>query len=232
MLVIGVSTPAYAIGDGIIAATDAGDNVGLLVATSADGTSSSQCTATLIAPDQALTAEHCIWDVGHWEDIDVTFGTRNLDSDPGESAYAISGQVSTRDYRGPRDSIVILKLDHDIAGVEPARVARPGVSNDLYAKGAYVLAAGWGTIDRDQEISSRELRIASMEVADPTATISSGAIRVKETGGGRPQNGDSGGPLFAYDDQGAIVVGVYTGSGTYKGSQHFYMKTAVDPILK
>jgi hypothetical protein len=36
---------------------------------------------------------------------------------------------------------------------------------------------------------------------------------------------------FSEDADGPIVVGVYTGSGTYKGSQHFYMKTSVDPPI-
>lgn len=224
------ASPAFAVGDGIIAATDAGDNVGRMQIKGSDGRTWT-CTATLIAPDQALTAEHCIWNADDWSDITITFGTRNIDSDPGQSAQAVSAKISDRDYRGHRDSIAIVQLDRSIVDVTPARVARSGASNDLYSRGTYVLAAGWGTIDRGQDISSRELRIASMEVADPTATINSGAIRVGETGGGRPQNGDSGGPLFSYDEQGSIVVGVYTGSGTRQGDQHFYMKTAVDPLF-
>jgi secreted trypsin-like serine protease len=224
------ASPALAIGDGIIAATDAGDNVGRMKIEGADGRTWT-CTATLIAPDRALTAEHCIWNADEWRDITITFGTRNLDSDAGQTAQAVSGEISDRDYRGLRDSIAIIQLNRSIAGVTPARVAGPGAPSSLYGRGTYVLAAGWGTIDKSQDIVSRELRIASMEVADSTATINSGAIRVGETGGGRPQKGDSGGPLFSYDAEGPIVVGVYTGSGTRRGSQHFYMKTAVDPLF-
>ena len=225
------AAPAHAIGDGVIAATDAGDNVGRLVVDLGDGRTA-LCTATLTAPDEAMTAEHCVWGAKSWQDITVTFGTRNIDSDPGESARVVSCRKSSRDYRGTRDSIVILKLERAIPGITPARVAKPGVSNKLYAKGVDVYAVGWGTINRGQDIRSAELRIAVLEVADPIATLNGGAIRVAETGGGRPQHGDSGGPLFSDDGSGPIVVGVYTGSGIYEGSQHFYMKTSIDPLFK
>lgn len=223
---LGVSTaPAYAISDGVIAATDAGDNVGRFIAQMPDGRTR-LCTATLIATDKVMTAEHCIWDLNAITDITITFGTKNIGSDLGESARAIDWKRSDRDYRGTRDSIAILTLERPITSVAPARVAEKGASNELYARGKYVLAIGWGTINPDQNIRSRELRFAGMFVADPISTINGGAIRVGELDQGRPQHGDSGGPLFAYDDQGApIVVGVYTGSGKRAGDQHFYMKT-------
>ncbi len=185
------------------------------------------CTATLTAPSKAMTAEHCLWD-SDLTKLTITFGMWNTNDGGGQEAHIVDYEISEIDYRGPRDSIAVVTLDREITGVAPARVAGPGAPNTLYAKGERVLAAGWGTILPGDRVVSAELRAGYMDVADPTSTINSGAIRVEDIGGGHPQHGDSGGPLMATDQEGFIVVGVYTGSGA---DQHFYMKTTREDML-
>lgn len=200
------------------------------------------CTATLISPTIAMTAQHCLpfkndrWDAGKSPSeitIQVTFNALNHVDDPGVMVRATAGTESNRDYGTVNDSIFLLHLDRPVTGVRPIRAAGHD-EGELWKKGRDVFALGWGTIDEAEKISSAELRRADFTVKDTVATFGAGLkaggmLRVDNRGRGITNGGDSGGPLLTWDDQGRpVVIGVLWGGNPNRG---YYMKPGVDSLF-
>lgn len=202
------------------------------------------CTATLIAPSVAMTAQHCMpfkndqWDDGESPSeifIEVTFGMLNHNDDIGVTAQVVAGTESNRDYGTVNDSIFLLHLDSPITEIAPIRAAGHDEGR-LWKKGRDVFQLGWGSVRHDESVLSAELRRADTTVGDTVATFGAalkagGMLRVSDGGRGVASGGDSGGPLLARDDEDndrLVVVGVLWGGNT---DENFYMKPGVDSLF-
>ncbi|MFC5142714.1 S1 family peptidase [Actinomycetospora rhizophila] len=245
---LSVTTPAAAIEGGVPVATTEQNYrtfgaLGRVVTTYADGRWG-LCTATLIAPTVAMTAQHCMpfkndrWDEGKSPseiDIEVAFNVLDLDDGRGVLRKVVAGTESNRDYGTENDSIFLLHLDRPVTEVTPIRAAGHQ-EGDLWRKGRPVFALGWGYTEEGRE--SRELRRADTTVRDTVATTAwkiGGALRVNDSGEGVTAPGDSGGPLITLDGADRpVVVGVLWGGGVPWGrstERSYYMKPGVDSLF-
>lgn len=131
------------------------------------------CTATLIAPNLALTARHCVSDVSS-ENIDCRRTRFTKDSPAGNLAVTAKSQLSQneRDYYGVRK--VILPSDKDMCGHDialmildeniPSSIATPiepaiHESIEIGDRGVTAITAiGYGTTDGRNNSGVRRIR--------------------------------------------------------------------------
>jgi hypothetical protein len=182
----------------------------------------SQCTATLIRADLALTATHCLAGA-RYGDIRITFGALNRQRDvvnpspPGVVIRsAIDGFVH-KDANLLRGDLhmQVLQLDSPVAGITPVRLASKA-DRALWTEGRPVTAIGWGVIDNHKTFTS-ELRSARMRIGDhATVGPSRRGMLSTDAVAGHPAGGDSGGPLLAGSpESGFVQVGVYQIADAY-----------------
>ena len=164
------------------------------------------CTATLIAPDVALTAAHCLRPP-RYGGFGFTLDTDEADGTADVIPVAIYHQHPAFDDSvdkfldlGIRNDIGIIILSRPIPEVVPEQIDRPG--SGLVDAGSRLALCGYGrvqwdltmpAIKRDAEVivDRAEDREFSTTAIDP-----------------QPCNGDSGGPLFADTPSGRQLVGV------------------------
>jgi hypothetical protein len=165
------------------------------------------CTATLIAPDVALTAAHCLeapvfGSFGFTLDTDSADGTQDIvpvsvwhrhpGFDDGVDAFV---------DLAVRNDVGVILLDRPILDVTPEKLELPS-DGDLVAPGAELSVVGYGrfvwhtgteALKRQAEVfvDRTESNEFSTTAADP-----------------QPCNGDSGGPLFAETPKGRRIVGL------------------------
>jgi uncharacterized protein (TIGR03382 family) len=165
------------------------------------------CTATLIAPDVALTAAHCLA-----TPIFGTFGF-TLDTDAADGTQDIIPVSVWHRHPGfddgvddfvdlaVRNDVGVILLDRPILDVAPEKIEVPA-DGDLVAPGAELSVVGYGRVvwhtgslalKRDAQVfvDRSERNEFSTTAADP-----------------QPCNGDSGGPLFAETPNGRRIVGL------------------------
>ena len=139
--------------------------VGLLILKNGSG-----CTASLVAPDLALTAGHC--EGGGT----ITFGILNRDRDRGVTrAIAEEKYQSDANATLGLGSTLLVRLDQPIYNIAPVRLAGPA-DRTMWAHHHQLINLGWGQINDTSKgtgIWSRELRVASMRVEDDAVLASS-----------------------------------------------------------
>jgi hypothetical protein len=179
----------------------------------------SGCTASLVAPDLALTASHCSG-IDH-----ISFGMLNRDRDQGveRGVVAEKAQSDANSSLG-YGATLIVRLDRPIYDIAPVRIADPSDSA-LWAHGARSTLLGWGQINRTLHgsgIWTAELRSAVLKMEDSAISVGPGRGYMKlSSASGSGTHGDSGGPLVATDSTGKLVqLGIYEGSVT-KNRQYF-----------
>ncbi|MGW5648895.1 S1 family peptidase [Saccharopolyspora sp. NPDC003752] len=152
------------------------------------------CSATIIAPEWVLTAQHCVAGGGS-----LSFNIGNVDQTQGESANAKPGGVHIHDSA----DLALVNIDHAVQ----TEYAPLGSTGDVQV-GQTVQTYGWGATCTDQpEINcqSQILKVADVNVTDIACSDYRGGTAVCATrGDGIPAGGDSGGPMFS----GNVQVGV------------------------
>lgn len=159
------------------------------------------CSATIIAPEWVLTAQHCVKDAGD----DISFNIGSLDQTQGEKAQAKPGGVHIHDTA----DLALVNIDHPVQVPQYSPLGDKGVAQ----QGKTVQTYGWGATCTDKpeiECQSQFLKVANVEVTNPACQDYRGGPAVcAKRGDGIPAGGDSGGPMFATTQDGQQVqVGV------------------------
>jgi len=170
-----------------------------------------QCTATLIAPDWALTAGHCVGHNGSAvsaSEVQITFNFNRL----AKPYHPLGGELRTASRIFYANAgLALVNLDAPVTDVAPVQLVTPDDQSYLVKRGYDLTAVGWGAINDKGTIPSLELRSGLTHVAD-TSTIDPleyGQIKT-DTSKNAPalsDNGDSGGPLLSYQN-GDVEVGI------------------------
>lgn len=152
------------------------------------------CTATLVAPDVAITAGHCT----RGGCGDRVFVGRDVDQSAEGQTYTVRDRQANPGYRPPRaqDDISVLLLDRPVEGVAPRAIAAP--SSLRRARSVRVVGYGYTDTDGSTGYGIRRLVDVPLATTDPRF----GADPMTEFVAGAPFldrdscNGDSGGPAY------------------------------------
>ncbi|MEX1654515.1 trypsin-like serine protease [Streptomyces pseudovenezuelae] len=171
--------------------------------------SGSACTASLVAPDLALTAGHCSG-AGS-----ITFGLLNTDRDRGEKRRIVAEKLQG-DTTLPQGATLLVRLDSPIRDITPVRLG-DSQSRGLWSTGKNAKVIGWGQINDTATgtgIWSKELREATLKVRDTAISLPPlrGMMKLSSVVG-HPTHGDSGAPILATDSTGRLVqFGIFEGA--------------------
>lgn len=161
-----------------------------------------RCTATLIAPDIAVTAAHCLVDQG-WGDFNFT-----LDADLTDSVddlipilafhqhpnYEASGAQNSI---GQRNDIGVIILEEPTEGIEVERLG----GGDQLSDGSELSLCGYGRDSWSNQRTAGVKRDAVVFVDDMTDWELQSVDEDPQ-----PCKGDSGGPLFATTADGRRIA--------------------------
>mmetsp|Transcript_19813 Transcript_19813/g.35445 ORF Transcript_19813/g.35445 Transcript_19813/m.35445 type:complete len:424 (+) Transcript_19813:121-1392(+) len=181
------------------------------------------CGATLISPSFALSAAHCL--EGIFEVQRIVFNASDLeDTTSGVSASMKNLYYPpTYEYSGDaedniRDDLLLIELQEAVFGIEPVALALES-GTQLEALGHELFIVGWGFTYEDANSIHFEtqLRQATVPVVDTVFCNETyqGSLYDSNICAGDNATlvntcvGDSGGPLYGFDEQGrARQVGV------------------------
>ncbi|MGW4673634.1 S1 family peptidase [Streptomyces sp. NPDC004324] len=169
----------------------------------------SGCTASLVAPDLALTAGHCSGPGS------ITFGLLNTDRDRGERRRIVAEKLQG-DSTLNQGSTLLVRLDSPIRDIAPVALGNSRIKG-LWATGKTARVIGWGQINDTATgtgIWSKELRQATLKVQDTAISLPPlrGMMKLSSVAG-HPTHGDSGAPIVATDATGTPVqFGIFEGA--------------------
>ncbi|MFK4098482.1 S1 family peptidase [Streptomyces sp. NPDC019531] len=176
------------------------------------------CTASLVAPDLALTAGHCSGPGT------ITFGMLNKDRDHGETRRIVEERLQDdADLTLGLGSTLLVRLDSPILDIPPVALGSNS-SKNLWSTGKTAKVLGWGQINdtaRGTGTWSAELREATLRVQDTAISLPPlrGMMKLSNVTG-HPAHGDSGGPILASDSTGRLVqFGIF--EGTFKTGGYY-----------
>jgi secreted trypsin-like serine protease len=154
------------------------------------------CSASIIAPEWILTAQHCVADATDGNGLSFNIG--DVDQTKGEHATALPGEVHIHDTA----DLALVKIDHAVQ-TEYAPLGDPAT----VSVGDTVQTYGWGATCTDRpeiECQSQILKVADVTVTGVNGDCTDyrgGKAVCAQYGDGIPAGGDSGGPMFADDEQ-------------------------------
>ncbi|MCA1189428.1 MULTISPECIES: trypsin-like serine protease [unclassified Saccharopolyspora] len=150
------------------------------------------CSATAIAPEWVLTAQHCVEGAGDA----VSFHVGSLNQHEGEEFKAKAGGVHIHDSV----DLALVNVDRPM-DVEFAPLGTTGDVNN----GDTVQVYGWGATCTDQpeaQCQADNLKVADVKVTDIACTDYRGGTAVcADRINGITAGGDSGGPMFSNGKQ-------------------------------
>ena len=153
------------------------------------------CSASVIAPEWVLTAQHCVEGAGD----NIGFNIGALEHANGERFDAKPGGVHIH----PSVDLALVNIDRP-TDVQPAPLGNVGDVN----VGDQVQVYGWGATCTDRpegDCQSPVLKVANVDVTDIACEDYIGGTAVcASRGDGITAGGDSGGPMFS----GGVQVGV------------------------
>jgi uncharacterized protein (TIGR03382 family) len=165
------------------------------------------CTATLIAPDVALTAAHCLHPppfgaLGFTLDSDAANGTDALISIKVTHQHPdFDGSVDPYVDLATRNDIGVLILDRPITDVPPELIDEPIFDTPLdNGTDLAMCGYGWEVWNSGGLPRKRD----AMMVVDRTADFEFSTMPANP----QPCNGDSGGPLIVNDQGSRRIVGL------------------------
>jgi secreted trypsin-like serine protease len=180
------------------------------------------CTGTIVSSELILTAAHCLADVANELKISlddlksrvlVGFGTQIVTqkTDPRVQFLSIRSFAIHQNYKvdsfqnatkEPMYDIALVRLSNKIpTGYRAARLAK----DKAYIKeGSQLTLAGYGIVNGVTQEEAKQLMKVDVHVAVPKVTEVQFAYRVQD--GKSSCSGDSGGPAYARNNTGQLVV--------------------------
>ena len=174
------------------------------------------CSATLLGPQQIVTAAHCFKDVQSADELRLGFGLAGtVDSDVKVKGFKIHPEFTG--VTGDDNGLTLHPL-HDVAVVtfegtlgEGARPVALATSENLYP-GIPALVAGYGSYSTTDK-TRRNLTQVELEIASIRTDLRELQLKTGDAKGAC--FGDSGGPTFIKGEQGQclLLAGSTTGPG-------------------
>jgi hypothetical protein len=167
------------------------------------------CTTELVAPDVAITAQHCVKFAGFLPTAEIVFGaTRRSTTVDNALPDGTRYKVASVDTAGSVD-IALLHLTANVVRITPVQIAPTDVGN-AFQRGARATLVGWGNIDEPGTATS-ELRFADHVVTarnrdqgfhTPGVSVTTNPVTKGQWG----THGDSGGALVARTPNGTLYL--------------------------
>lgn len=181
------------------------------------------CTVSLVHRSAVLTAGHC---VAGLKASDVTVKLGGITQD---TQWITRKVVGFAQKTVAVDNLTIMYLDFPVENTPILRLAG-GDEGSLWSTGSRPRSYGWGRLSANVP-SSAELRYSTLKILDTTVSFSvyHGMLKAGRTdpSQGNPADGDSGGPLIAFDRSGqAVQIGVFS-TGLPTGA-YYFMKTGTN----
>jgi secreted trypsin-like serine protease len=179
------------------------------------------CGASLIDRDSVLTAAHCVLDTPKWP-LRVTVG-RTVLSGGGGQTRRVSRIVIHPRFNGVSNAkydAAVLTLNNPVRGIAAIRLA--GASQDELEKpGRLVTVAGWGNTIKQPPNGDNGSRypdrmhvahvpiVSDARARDVYGSSYVGALMIAAGKDGKDTcDGDSGGPMFARQDDKRYQIGI------------------------
>jgi secreted trypsin-like serine protease len=173
---------------------------------SGDGRGGALCTASLIGPNTAITAAHCLED-GVYSPV-MLFGTDVHDAQT--ERRPVTGTIvnpawARRQGRGmDQGDIAVVKFQGRIPkGYQPAPMA---AAADNWVQGETAILAGYGITNARTQEGSGVLRKTAVRVSNPRVRKSE--VILDQSHGQGACHGDSGGPAYVQRNGKMVLAGV------------------------
>jgi secreted trypsin-like serine protease len=220
-------TPAAALvgGAAVVTGTGVGRHVVLIV-----GSRSNFCTGTAIARDLVLTVAHCVLPGAEYKIVEYDAAHQPLLKAVTSVARHPAFKLETMLAHRATADVALLWLQNPAKGKTPSMLGAPALP---LVSGAKFTVAGVGVTVRGDGKSSGVIRVANLIATGRPGTLQ---IRLVDPEGQGTRaglgacTGDSGAPVFEYQQGTPVIVGVVSWSTGPNGSVGCGGLTGVTPL--